>query len=395
MKISAENNETRISQMQIDNFQITNPLSQTPRFPLLSFPQKIPQKKGSQSPNFLELEIQEHIGVAGKQWFEEIRLKVHPFALCGDGDLIGSIIQVTRSIGGADDARERRQRVGKESLSAQIFEKAGEGGERKVVKITEHWVLSKAETKIYIGQLIISPLDILMTYHRAKGDKVLRDLLGIPTKNIENAHLKTEGICLTHTFGSSKEVAATLKDYYKEDLLINGFRLLFSIDILGNPAELMHNVKQGVFDFFTKPIEGIGESMKTGNIGDAGMGLVEGTASLGGHLIGGVLGSAGKITGGLSGALKDLVGDKKEESKIEQPKNVIEGVGKGAVSVGKGLFGGITGIFTDPIKGGKKGGAKGFFKGVGTGLGGLIARPVSGGLDLISKTSQGFLYIYI
>ena len=39
------------------------------------------------------------------------------------------------------------------------------------------------------------------------------------------------------------------------------------------------------------------------------------------------------------GGVWTLTFHEKEESKIEQPKNVIEGVGKGAVSFGKGLFG--------------------------------------------------------
>ena len=53
------------------------------------------------------------------------------------------------------------------------------------------------------------------------------------------------------------------------------------------------------------------------------------------------------------------------------------------------MFSGVTGIVTKPIEGAKKDGAAGFFKGIGKGLIGVVARPVSGVIDLASSTFEG------
>ena len=47
---------------------------------------------------------------------------------------------------------------------------------------------------------------------------------------------------------------------------------------------------------------------------------------------------------------------------------------------------GVTGVFTKPISGAKSGGVGGFFAGAGKGIVGLVAKPVSGVVDLVSKT---------
>lgn len=53
------------------------------------------------------------------------------------------------------------------------------------------------------------------------------------------------------------------------------------------------------------------------------------------------------------------------------------------------MFSGVTGVVTKPIEGAKKEGAAGFFKGFGKGLIGVVARPVSGVIDLASNTFEG------
>lgn len=58
-------------------------------------------------------------------------------------------------------------------------------------------------------------------------------------------------------------------------------------------------------------------------------------------------------------------------------------------SVGRGLLSGVTGVFTKPVEGAKSGGFGGFFKGIGKGAVGLVAKPVGGAIDLVSKTTSG------
>lgn len=48
----------------------------------------------------------------------------------------------------------------------------------------------------------------------------------------------------------------------------------------------------------------------------------------------------------------------------EDPEHLVGGLAAGLTSFGKGLFQGVSGIVTDPIKGAKQGGGLGFLKGV-------------------------------
>ncbi len=57
--------------------------------------------------------------------------------------------------------------------------------------------------------------------------------------------------------------------------------------------------------------------------------------------------------------------------------------------MGKGIFDGVTGLVTQPVKGAKEEGAKGFFKGFGKGIIGIATKPVAGVIDMASKTTEG------
>jgi vacuolar protein sorting-associated protein 13A/C len=54
---------------------------------------------------------------------------------------------------------------------------------------------------------------------------------------------------------------------------------------------------------------------------------------------------------------------------------------------GTSVVSGVTGFVTKPIEGASKGGVTGFFKGAGKGIIGLAVKPVTGVVDLVSKTT--------
>jgi hypothetical protein len=62
---------------------------------------------------------------------------------------------------------------------------------------------------------------------------------------------------------------------------------------------------------------------------------------------------------------------------------------QGMTSMGKGIFDGVTGLVTQPVKGAKEEGAKGFLKGFGKGIIGIATKPVAGVIDMASKTTEG------
>ncbi|PQQ13336.1 vacuolar protein sorting-associated protein 13A-like [Prunus yedoensis var. nudiflora] len=77
---------------------------------------------------------------------------------------------------------------------------------------------------------------------------------------------------------------------------------------------------------------------------------------------------------------------RKESKGVEDFGDVIR---EGGGALAKGLFRGVTRILTKPLEGVKTSSIEGFVQGVGKGLIGATAQPVSGVLDLLSKTTEG------
>ncbi|KAF3970469.1 hypothetical protein CMV_005848 [Castanea mollissima] len=107
-----------------------------------------------------------------------------------------------------------------------------------------------------------------------------------------------------------------------------------------------------------------------------------------------ILGNASSALGHMSKGVAALSMDKKFiQSRQRQEKKGVEDLGdvirEGGGALAKGLFRGVTGILTKPLEGAKNSGVEGFVQGVGKGIIGAAAQPVSGVLDLLSKTTEG------
>ncbi|XP_050117405.1 uncharacterized protein LOC126595103 isoform X2 [Malus sylvestris] len=107
-----------------------------------------------------------------------------------------------------------------------------------------------------------------------------------------------------------------------------------------------------------------------------------------------ILGNASSALGHMSKGMAALSFDKKFiQSRQRKESKGVEDFGdvlrEGGGALAKGLFRGVTGILTKPLEGAKNSGVEGFVQGVGKGLIGAAAQPVSGVLDLLSKTTEG------
>ncbi|CAM9004161.1 unnamed protein product [Rhodiola kirilowii] len=106
-----------------------------------------------------------------------------------------------------------------------------------------------------------------------------------------------------------------------------------------------------------------------------------------------ILGNASSALGHMSKGVAALSMDNKFIQNRRQESKGVEDLGgvirEGGGAFAKGLFRGVTGILTKPFEGAKSSGVEGFVQGVGKGLIGAAAQPVSGVLDLLSKTTEG------
>ena len=250
---------------------------------------------------------------------------------------------------------------------------------------------------LYFDLLHINPIRINLSFITTGGytdlqessvlEKTLR--AGGFLANIDSAPLRLNGLIIKNPISSQDQLISRIVTHYKHQVLTEMYKLFGSIEILGSPISLVNNLGTGVYDFFHEPAEGIVVSPR-----EFAAGLARGTNSLVKNSIFGVFNSASKISGSISKAATTISLD--EEWKIarakkqrNQAQHIGQGLSRGVKSLGTGLFQGVTGIVSQPIRGLANEGGSGFVKGVGKGVSGFVLRPVVGFVDFITDTTEG------
>lgn len=62
---------------------------------------------------------------------------------------------------------------------------------------------------------------------------------------------------------------------------------------------------------------------------------------------------------------------------------------KGFASAATSISSGFTGLVSKPMEGARRGGIMGMIKGTAQGAAGFVSKTISGGIDIIAKTSEG------
>ena len=258
---------------------------------------------------------------------------------------------------------------------------------------------SEDNNNVLICLLETSPIDIIFSFISENKDKLFHELLlnnpvlrkfSTLISNIEKTHLTLNKDICRNISGNSNIIFASIIDTYKQYAILQLMKIGVNIEILGTPVNLIKSLGTGVKDFFQKPVEG----MISGPL-EGVKGIYSGTKSLVKNTLDGTLNTVSKITSGVSKEIliisrdEDYINERERKNMMDKPNNVIEGIGYGISSMMSGIFNGVTDVVRKPLEGAKKGKLKGLGKGILRGLGGLVAKPVSGVVDLISKTTDG------
>jgi len=215
---------------------------------------------------------------------------------------------------------------------------------------------------------------------------IVFNIAGATLGNIREADLKFYQLEIENKTVIPSDMNEMVGTHYYEQGLRQIFKLIGSLEFLGNPVGLVDHLTGGVKDFFYEPAKGIVKSPEA-----FGEGLAKGSVSLIKGAFG-VFGAAGKFTGAIGKGIATISMDDDYMAEVEskrRPDNVFEGVASGVKGIGTGIFKGVTGIVTDPLKGAKKDGASGFFKGMGKGLLGVVAKPTAGVANAVADTLKG------
>ena len=253
---------------------------------------------------------------------------------------------------------------------------------------------------IYLCFLETSPIDIIFSFISENKDKLFHELLlnnpvlgkflTIFISNIEKTNLTLNKDIRYNICGKSNVIFSSIIDTYRHYAILQMMKIGVNMEILGTPVNLIKSLGTGVKDFFQKPAKGIVNGPLEG-----AKGIYDGTKSLVKNTLDGALNTVSKITSGFSKEIlllsqdENYINERERKKMMDKPKNVIEGIGFGISSMMSGIFYGVTDVVRKPLEGAKKEKLKGLGKGMLQGLGGLVAKPVSGVVDFISKTTDG------
>ncbi|XP_033123358.1 vacuolar protein sorting-associated protein 13B-like [Anneissia japonica] len=200
-------------------------------------------------------------------------------------------------------------------------------------------------------------------------------------------------------FTTSRQLVQALTMHYTSGALFKAGWAIGSLEILGNPAGLVRNIRSGIADSIYLPYEGLTR-------GPAAFvsGVTGGVSSLIKHVSAGTLSSVTNFASSVSRNLDRLTLDPDHIAMQEQqrrmvPDRVSSGLINGLSSFGISLLGAIAGIADQPIRGFQQAynetltqQATGVISGVGRGVMGVVIKPLGGAAQFVSQTGKGILH---
>ncbi|CAK0905864.1 unnamed protein product [Prorocentrum cordatum] len=177
---------------------------------------------------------------------------------------------------------------------------------------------------------------------------------------------------------NSAVLVSAISKHYVKQLQWQVAGVLGSLQVLGDPAGLFHDVTEGFEQFFVKSIQELQGERST--VGSGVQDLVGGT-------VGGVVGSVATISGSVKDALGTVAGGPIGEEK--RAESIGEGIEMSLASLAGGFTEALTGLVEQPLEGWDENGAVGLVKGSAQGVIGVVARPIEGVLGAAEKIAQG------
>jgi Vacuolar-sorting-associated 13 protein C-terminal len=209
---------------------------------------------------------------------------------------------------------------------------------------------------------------------------------------VSDAPIRLQGKAIEHIFESSTEIFDSIKNYYVNETLKQIYKIIGSLDFVGNPTMVLNSFVTGVRDFFVAPSQ---EFLRTpNNPSRVGIGVAKGTLSLLSHSASGVFGFAAKMAATAGQAAASLSFDANYQSwhrdmivaeaksldrqyKKRGLQSVQDMLTRPIWDIIRGTALGVSGLIISPYRGAQREGGSGFAKG----LVGVITKPTVGVLD--------------
>ena len=368
-------------QVKLHSFQIDNMMPDV-AYPMVMYPEMEPGK------DLLSLFLVRMENTTGLQHFKTFQMQVQPVSINGELALVVRLMEFLAAVmaekdimQAQDEARVAEQEAGALAVMAPAM---GVG-------------------MMYFEDMVIGPMSFVVSWKGDGAKEVMEDMgigaesgavvasvvhmvggLGAALTNLKKVPIKLQGLNLNHPFEPVHALTNRVVGHYAFELVYNSYKIFFGTEIF-NPIGLLDGVGTGVVNLVTTPFT-------VQNPEEFAAGTVKNSLKLVQATVGGVFGLIGDTTGALSNVADTLGGGHRAADKTEKPHGVLDGLGHGALGVGKGLFNGVTGVFVKPVEGAMERGALGFVEGVGQGVlgfGGNIVGGVVGGVsDVMSGIAE-------
>ncbi|KAL7543443.1 hypothetical protein ACHAXR_012723, partial [Thalassiosira sp. AJA248-18] len=222
--------------------------------------------------------------------------------------------------------------------------------------------------------------------------------------SISEAPIRFNGRLLNHVYESEGDIWRSLKSFYSAEALKQIYKIVGSLDFVGNPTMVLTSFRTGLRDFFLQPSRELKHITK--NPSRFGVGVLKGTLSLLSNSASGVFGFASNLgaTVGHTATMLTLDEDFQRlhsEQKAAQQRHYDrwkkKGFGHVTLMVTRpvhdivfGVVSASTGLLTEPYRGAKKDGMVGCLKGTSIGVIGVVVKPIVGFSDAFSHLMEGF-----
>lgn len=233
-------------------------------------------------------------------------------------------------------------------------------------------------------------------YAAEEGSKRVRNLpnlISTVLPAITGAPIRLQGKTIEHVFEGGSEIISSLRNYYVNEILRQVYKIIGSLDFVGNPTMVVSSFLTGVRDFFVQPSREFLRSPTDPS--RIGIGVAKGTLSLVSHSASGIFGFASKMSATAGQAAAQLSFDKyykqwHAEHAVSSDNYrgnrrtreiVVAGIVRPAQDVVSGVLFAASGVIVEPYRGYKEGKAIGLAKGVGIGAAGVITKPLVGIFD--------------
>jgi hypothetical protein len=220
--------------------------------------------------------------------------------------------------------------------------------------------------------------------------------------SVSDAPIRLQGKAIDHVFESPGEILSSIKSFYVNETLKQVYKIIGSLDFVGNPTIIFSSFVSGVRDLVVAPTTAFLKSPT--NVNQVGIGVAKGTISLFSHSASGIFGFAAKMSASAGQAAAILSLDPEYRQwhrdrivteatnlnrvwKRRGVQSVSEMVTRPVGDILMGVAMGASGFFISPYKGAIRGGKWGFVQGVATGTAGVVAKPIVGFLDAVTHFS--------